>query len=78
MLAVGGSQLALPEAPEGVRAMTEDGRVQVVGLPACDRHRAHTIGCLDCAGEVAADCGSFATYRQVLLDAGWPKEGFGE
>lgn len=46
----------------------------VVGPGHCERHRAHQIGCLDCAAEVSASAGlDLCDFLDLMDDIGWVK-----
>lgn len=46
----------------------------VVGPASCERHKAHTIGCLDCAMAVCdADVLTLDEFLDVMEHVGWER-----
>jgi hypothetical protein len=46
---------------------------EVLGPAHCDDHRAHAVGCLDCAAEVcAADDLDLGDFLDEMERIGWP------
>lgn len=55
------------------RQSSENGNGVVVGPAHCEDHRAHVVGCLNCAYEVAwADDLDLSDYLDAMEHIGWP------